>query len=103
MVKRIGARELQARLAGPEEIALIDVREQAPYAASHPILAANIPLGGLELLVGDRIPRRSTPIVVEDGGEGLAALAAAAVERFGNTDGEGEGGRARASDVEGKS
>src|SRR3546814_13771495 len=86
MVKRIGARELQARLAGPEEIALIDVREQAPYAASHPILAANIPLDGLALLVGAHIPRRPTPTVVEDGGEGLAEPAAAASERFGYTD-----------------
>lgn len=86
MAKTIDARTLHAKLEGPEEIALIDVREQAPYAASHPILAANIPLGRLELLVGDRIPRRSTPIVVEDGGEGIAALAAAKLEGFGYTD-----------------
>ena len=53
MAKTIDARTLYAKLEGPEEIALIDVREQAPYAASHPILAANIPLGRLELLVGE--------------------------------------------------
>lgn len=86
MAKRIEARVLHARLSGTEEIALIDVREQAPYAASHPILAANIPLARLELLAGDRIPRRSTPIVVEDGGDGIAAVAAARLEGFGYTD-----------------
>ncbi|EDP66253.1 thiosulfate sulfurtransferase [alpha proteobacterium BAL199] len=86
MAKTIDAQTLHARLEGPEEIALIDVREQAPYAASHPILAANIPLGRLELVIGDRVPRRSTPIVVEDGGEGLAQVAAAKLEGFGYTD-----------------
>ncbi|MEQ9333581.1 rhodanese-like domain-containing protein [Thalassobaculum sp.] len=86
MAKKIDARTLQARLQGDEETALIDVREQAPYAASHPILAANIPLARLELLAGERIPRRSTPIVVEDAGEGLAEQAAAKLEAFGYTD-----------------
>jgi rhodanese-related sulfurtransferase len=86
MVKRIDARRLQALLEGPDEIALIDVREQAPYAASHPILAANMPLARLELLAGERIPRRSTPIVLEDSGEGLAEIAAAKLEGFGYTD-----------------
>ncbi|GHD48403.1 thiosulfate sulfurtransferase [Thalassobaculum fulvum] len=86
MAKRIDARTLHARLEGPEETALIDVREQAPYAASHPILAANIPLSRLELLAGERIPRRSTPIVVEDAGEGIAEAAAAKLEAFGYTD-----------------
>ena len=86
MVKRIDARRLQALLEGPDEIALIDVREQAPYAASHPILAANMPLARLELLAVERIPRRSTPIVLEDSGEGLAEIAAAKLEGFGYTD-----------------
>ncbi len=86
MAKRIDARALQGLLEGPEEIALIDVREQAPYAASHPILAASMPLARLELLAGERIPRRSTAIVVEDAGEGLAEIAAAKLEGFGYTD-----------------
>lgn len=86
MAKKIDARSLHARLEGSDEIALIDVREQAPYAASHPILAANMPLARLELMAGERIPRRSTAIVVEDGGEGIAAIAAAKLEGFGYTD-----------------
>ena len=86
MAKTIDAASLKAALDGRGEIALIDVREQAPYGASHPILAANIPLGQLELRVGEQIPRRSTPIVVEDAGEGLAQRAAALLESFGYTD-----------------
>ena len=62
------------------------MREQAAYGASHPILAANIPLGQLEMRVGEQVPRRSTRIVVEDAGEGLAHRAAALLEGFGYTD-----------------
>ena len=86
MAKTIDAARLKAALDGSGEIALIDVREQAAYGASHPILAANIPLGQLELRVGEQIPRRSTPIVVEDAGEGLAERAATLLEGFGYTD-----------------
>lgn len=86
MAKTIHAASLKAALDGGSEIALIDVREQAEYGASHPILAANIPLGQLELRVGELIPRRSTPIVVEDAGEGLAQQAADLLERFGYSD-----------------
>lgn len=86
MAKTIDAVSLKAALDGTEEIALIDVREQAEYGASHPILAANIPLAQLELRVGEQIPRRATPIVVEDAGEGLAQRAAALLERFGYSD-----------------
>ena len=85
LAKTIDASTLKALLDGPDEIALIDVREQAAYGASHPILAANIPLGQLELRVGDVIPRRSTPIVVEDAGEGLAQRAAERLSGFGYT------------------
>lgn len=86
MAKSIDARTLKGLLDGTDEIALIDVREQAAYGASHPILAANIPLGQLELRVGEVIPRRSTPIVLEDAGEGLAQRAADRLEALGYTD-----------------
>lgn len=86
MVKTIDAPRLSTALDGSEEIALIDVREQSEYGASHPILAANIPLGQLEMRVGEQIPRRTTPIVVADAGEGLAQRAAALLEGFGYTD-----------------
>nr|WP_276535914.1 rhodanese-related sulfurtransferase [Burkholderia multivorans] len=71
-----------------DEIALIDVREEDPYAQGHPLWAANFPLSKLELDAWTRIPRRDTPIVVygEADGEDLAPRAAATLARLGYTD-----------------
>ncbi|KAF1053463.1 MAG: Thiosulfate sulfurtransferase GlpE [Stenotrophomonas maltophilia] len=63
-------------LLARQELALIDVREEDPFAQAHPLFAANIPLSKLELEVLDRVPRRDTPVTVFDNGEGLAELAA---------------------------
>ena len=87
MAKTIDARSLLAELEAGEELAFIDVRERGTFGKSHPILAANIPLGKLEIEIGEKIPRRSTPIVLEDaGGEGLAEEAASRLDGFGYTD-----------------
>ncbi|WP_280191725.1 rhodanese homology domain-containing protein [Delftia sp. PS-11] len=69
-----------------QEIALIDVREEHPFAQAHPLFAANLPAGKLEIEVYTRIPRRSTAIVVYDDGEGLAEPAARTLQRLGYTD-----------------
>ncbi len=61
------------------EIALLDVREEGPFAEAHPLFAASVPLGRLELEIRDRVSRRSTRIVVYDNGEGLNTVA---VERL---------------------
>ncbi|SFD52505.1 rhodanese-like domain-containing protein [Paracidovorax konjaci] len=76
---------LQA-LRARTEIALLDVREEAPFAQGHPLFAANLPLGRIEVEAWARIPRRSTPIVVYDDGEGLAAQAVQALRRLGYTE-----------------
>ena len=68
-----------------QEIALIDVREEDPFAQAHPLFAANFPAGKLEVEVGQRIPRLDTPVVVYDNGEGLAQDAAARLLRWGYT------------------
>ena len=39
---------MRARLLARDEIALIDVREEDPYAQGHPLWAANFPLSKLE-------------------------------------------------------
>ena len=60
-----------------EEIALIDVREEAEFGARHILLAVNLPLSLLELRAANLIPRRATRMVVCDAsGEGLAQRAA---------------------------
>ncbi|MFA8327138.1 rhodanese-related sulfurtransferase [Burkholderia ubonensis] len=77
--------DVRARLLAGDEIALIDVREEDPYAQGHPLWAANFPLSKLELDAWTRIPRRDTPIVVygDAAGEDLAPHAAARLAQLG--------------------
>ncbi|CDG82364.1 putative thiosulfate sulfurtransferase [Janthinobacterium agaricidamnosum NBRC 102515 = DSM 9628] len=74
-----------ALLAG-REIALLDVREEDPHAQAHPLFAANLPLGRIEIDAYTRLPRRDVPIVVLDGGEGLALTAAERLRQLGYAD-----------------
>ncbi|MFA8391398.1 rhodanese-related sulfurtransferase [Burkholderia ubonensis] len=80
--------DVRARLLAGDEIALIDVREEDPYAQGHPLWAANFPLSKLELDAWTRIPRRDTPIVVygDAAGEDLAPHAAARFAQLGYSD-----------------
>ncbi|SDA29623.1 rhodanese-like domain-containing protein [Sphingomonas sp. NFR15] len=75
----------RALLAG-DEIALIDVREEAAFALGHPLFAAQIPLRRIAVEARWRIPRLDTLVVVYDDGEGLAADAVTAFQALGFTD-----------------
>lgn len=75
--------DVRAELLARREIALLDVREEAPHAIAHPLFAANLPFSHLELLAYARIPRRDTTIVVLDDGEGLAEAAATRLQQLG--------------------
>ncbi|MEW5715754.1 rhodanese-related sulfurtransferase [Pseudomonas sp. SB113] len=77
--------QIRQALLDHAEVALVDVREEAPFAESHPLFAANIPLSKLELEVYSRIPRRDTQVTVYDNGEGLAARAAERLVALGYT------------------
>jgi rhodanese-related sulfurtransferase/predicted metal-dependent enzyme (double-stranded beta helix superfamily) len=74
---------IKAALLSKEEIALVDVREEGPYAQSHPLFAINLPYGRIEVEAYRRIPRRDTPVVVYDNGEGLALQAIPVFQRLG--------------------
>ncbi|HVJ41203.1 MAG TPA: rhodanese homology domain-containing protein [Dongiaceae bacterium] len=78
--------DIRAALLDRREVALLDVREEAVFAAAHPLFAANASLSRLELDILARIPRPDTPITVYDDGEGLAERAAAKLREFGYTD-----------------
>lgn len=67
---------VRSKLLNREEIAFLDVREEAPHAEGHPLFAANIPLTRIELDAYTKIPRFDVPVVTFDNGEGLAELAA---------------------------
>ena len=86
MTREVNVNEVRSRLVDRREIALLDVREEGAFALAHPLFAASLPPGRLELEVWDRIPRRSAPIVVYDDGEGLAAWAAGKLAELGYSD-----------------
>ena len=77
--------EVRQALLDRREIALLDVREEAPFAESHPLFAANLPLSRIELEAWRRLPRRDVRVVVYDNGEGLAQRAAARLVQLGYT------------------
>ena len=78
--------EVRAALKARQEIALLDVREEAPHAEAHPLFAAHFSLSHLELNAYDRLPRRDVRIVVLDDGEGLAVRAALKLRSLGYAD-----------------
>ena len=80
------AAQLRQALLDGAELALIDVREEADFARSHPLFAANLPLSKLELDIFRRVPRLTTPITVYDGGEGLAERAVERLQSWGYED-----------------
>ena len=73
---QITAQRVAELLAGPGELALLDVREQGVHYRGHPFFACSAPLSRLELVIGDLVPRRTVPVVLLDNGnEGLAEQA----------------------------
>ena len=78
MTDTLSFAEVRAHLLARDEIALLDVREEDPFAQAHPLWAANLPLSRIELDAWRRIPRRDTLIVLygEHAGNDLAPLAA---------------------------
>ncbi len=75
-VAHIDASTLKAQLHDGGEIALLDAREEVPFDLRHILMAACVPLGRLETIVGDAVPRRAVRVVWCDDGEGLAERAA---------------------------
>src|SRR5580704_8407838 len=84
--KRIDARALKAQLNDGGELALLDAREELPFGRRHLLMASCVPLGRLELLVDDLVPRRGARVVWCDDGEGLAARAAERMSALGYQD-----------------
>ena len=85
-VRSIDARTLKAWLHDGGEIALLDAREEMPFDLRHILMAACVPLGRLEVIVGDSVPRRAARVVWCDDGEGLAERAAARMAALGYND-----------------
>ncbi len=77
--------EVRAKWIAREELALLDVREEDPFATGHPLFAANLPISRIELDAPRRLPRSDVTVVVYDDGEGLAERAARRLEQLGYT------------------
>ena len=76
---------VRTMLRAREEIALLAVREEDPFARQHPLFAAQMGAGRLELDAPWRLPRRDVTIAVYDDGEGLAQPAAQRLREMGYT------------------
>ncbi|MGJ7490781.1 rhodanese-like domain-containing protein [Variovorax sp. ZT4R33] len=73
--------DVRRHLLARDEIALIDLREEHPFAQAHPLWAANLPLALIERDAARRIPRRDTLIVLYGEQDGVDRVPAAA-DRF---------------------
>jgi rhodanese-related sulfurtransferase len=75
--------EIRTALLLRDEIALLDVRHEASFATGHPLFAANMAAGRIELEAAARLPRKDVPIVIYDDGEGLVVAAADRLKALG--------------------
>ena len=85
-IKRIDAPALKAALHDGLEIALLDAREELTFGERHMLMAACMPLGRIELLADDMVPRRQTRVVWCDNGGGLGERAAQRMADLGYSD-----------------
>lgn len=84
--RTVTAQELRRRWRNREEVALLDVREEGPYAESHPLFALTVPVSEIQIKLPSLVPRLSAPIVVYDDGEGYVARAVACIQSLGYAD-----------------
>lgn len=73
---------LQALKDGAE-IALLDVREEGPFASAHPLFAVNLPIGRIEERIAGLVSRKDVPIIVYDNGEGRTETAVRLLQSLG--------------------
>ena len=86
LIKRIDAKGLKAALHDGGEVALLDAREEMTFGERHILMASCMPLGRIEVMAADLVPRRSARVVWCDDGEGLAEPAARRMAELGYTD-----------------
>jgi rhodanese-related sulfurtransferase len=82
---RISASALETMEADGKELAIMDPREEGVFGEAHLLYAVNMPLSKLELNIFRMVPRRSTRVVLTDGGEGMSERAAAKLKELGYT------------------
>jgi rhodanese-related sulfurtransferase len=84
--KQINASRLKAALHDGKELALLDAREELTFGERHILMASCMPLGRVEVMADDMVPRRSARVIWCDDGEGLAEQAAERMSSLGYSD-----------------
>ena len=75
--------DVRQSLKNGVEIALLDVREEGPFASAHPLFSVNVPVGRIEERIAGLVPRKNAPIVVYDDGENRTAKAVRLLQSLG--------------------
>lgn len=70
---------VRAALIARDEIAIVDLRDEAPFSTGHPLFASQLPPARIAIEAANRFPRKDATIVLYDDGEGLTGDGA---ERF---------------------
>jgi len=63
--------DIRNALLARQELALFDLRDEHAFAGGHPLFAAQLPPDRIAVEIERRVPRKATPIVIYDDGEGL--------------------------------
>ena len=82
-MRSISPSEVRLRFIARAEIALLDLREESVFASAHPLFASQLSFDRIETEILDRIPRKSTHIVLYDDDDGLVEPAAAKLAALG--------------------
>jgi len=72
----VSPQAVRAALIARDEIAIVDLRDEAAFATGHPLFASQLPPSRIAIEAPTRFPRRDVPIVLYDNGEGLTGDAA---------------------------
>jgi len=84
-IPSVSPSQIRTALLLRNEIALLDVRHEAAFATGHPLFAANMAAGRIELEAEARLPRKDVLIVLYDDGQGLVGVAADRLKALGYT------------------
>ena len=76
MTREVRPEDVKAWLSDDDEIAFFDVREAGQFGEGHPFFAIPLPYSVFESRLGDLAPNRGVRMVLMDGGDGVAGLAA---------------------------
>ncbi len=83
MAADVDAKTLKAWLSDGSEIAVLDTREHGQYGMGHLFFAVPLPYSRFELDLPALVPNPAVRLVLYDGGDGVAARAAARAEELG--------------------